>query len=61
MELAMRARGTPRIANRLLKRVRDFADVMGNGTITKEIAHIALDRLEIDSLGLIVLIREYLI
>jgi len=52
MELAMRARGTPRIANRLLKRVRDFADVMGNGTITKEIAHIALDRLEIDSLGL---------
>ncbi len=52
MELAMRARGTPRIANRLLKRVRDFADVMGNGTITNEIAHIALDRLEIDSLGL---------
>lgn len=52
MELAMRARGTPRIANRLLKRVRDFADVMGNGTITKEIAHIALDRLEIDKLGL---------
>ncbi len=52
MELAMRARGTPRIANRLLKRVRDFADVMGNGTITKEIAHIALDRLEIDRLGL---------
>ncbi|HHX56951.1 MAG TPA: Holliday junction branch migration DNA helicase RuvB [Clostridiales bacterium] len=52
MELAMRARGTPRIANRLLKRVRDFADVMGNGTITNEIAHIALDRLEIDRLGL---------
>ena len=52
MEIARRARGTPRIANRLLKRVRDFADVMGNGTITKEIAHIALDRLEIDSLGL---------
>ena len=52
MELAMRARGTPRIANRLLKRVRDFAEVMGNGKITAEIAHIALDRLEIDTLGL---------
>lgn len=52
MEIARRARGTPRIANRLLKRVRDFADVMGNGEITKEIAMIALDRLEIDNLGL---------
>ncbi len=52
MEIARRARGTPRIANRLLKRVRDFADVMGNGEITKEIAMIALDRLEIDDLGL---------
>jgi Holliday junction DNA helicase RuvB len=52
MEIARRARGTPRIANRLLKRVRDFADVMGNGEITKEIAMIALDRLEIDQLGL---------
>lgn len=52
MEIARRARGTPRIANRLLKRVRDFADVMGNGEITKEIAIIALDRLEIDYLGL---------
>ena len=52
MEIAGRARGTPRIANRLLKRVRDFADVMGNGEITQEIAHIALDRLEIDELGL---------
>ncbi|MDE6021587.1 MAG: Holliday junction branch migration DNA helicase RuvB [Ruminococcus sp.] len=52
MEIARRARGTPRIANRLLKRVRDFADVMGNGEITKEIAMIALDRLEIDYLGL---------
>ena len=51
-ELAGRARGTPRIANRLLKRVRDFADVMGNGEITKEIATIALGRLEIDKLGL---------
>ncbi len=52
MEIARRARGTPRIANRLLKRVRDFADVMGNGAITKDIAMIALDRLEIDHLGL---------
>ena len=51
-EIAGRARGTPRIANRLLKRVRDFADVMGNGEITQEIAHMALDRLEIDELGL---------
>lgn len=51
-EIAGRARGTPRIANRLLKRVRDFADVMGNGEITQEIAKIALSRLEIDTLGL---------
>ncbi len=51
-EIAGRARGTPRIANRLLKRVRDFADVMGNGEITEEIAKMALDRLEIDALGL---------
>ncbi|MDR1673962.1 MAG: Holliday junction branch migration DNA helicase RuvB [Oscillospiraceae bacterium] len=52
MELAKRSRGTPRIANRLLKRVRDFADVMGNGIIDSRISHIALNRLEIDSLGL---------
>ena len=51
-EIAGRARGPPRIANRLLKRVRDFADVMGNGEITQEIAKIALSRLEIDKLGL---------
>lgn len=51
-EIAGRARGTPRIANRLLKRVRDFADVMGNGQINQEIASIALSRLEIDNLGL---------
>ena len=51
-EMASRSRGTPRIANRLLKRVRDFADVMGNGVITKKIAKIALDRMEIDELGL---------
>ncbi len=59
-EIAGRARGTPRIANRLLKRVRDFADVMGNGEITKEIASIALSRLEIDQLGLDSLDRRML-
>ena len=52
MELASRSRGTPRIANRLLKRVRDFAEVMGDGKITKDIAKIALDRMEVDNLGL---------
>lgn len=52
LEIASRSRGTPRIANRLLKRVRDFAQVMSNGVITKETAAIALDRLEIDKLGL---------
>ncbi len=52
LELASRSRGTPRIANRLLKRARDFAQVMSDGVITGEVAKIALDRLEIDSLGL---------
>lgn len=52
MEIARRSRGTPRIANRLLKRVRDFAEVIGDGKITPDIAKIALDRLEIDLLGL---------
>lgn len=50
--IASRSRGTPRIANRLLKRVRDFALVKGNGTITSEIAKVALEALEIDELGL---------
>ena len=59
-ELASRSRGTPRIANRLLKRVRDFAEVMGDGKITKELADIALDRLEIDKLGLDSLDRRML-
>jgi len=59
-EIAGRSRGTPRIANRLLKRVRDFADVMGNGQITKQIASIALSRLEIDALGLDSLDRRML-
>lgn len=52
VEIASRSRGTPRIANRLLKRVRDFAQVMNNGIITYETAKIALDRLEIDEIGL---------
>ncbi|MEM1486284.1 Holliday junction branch migration DNA helicase RuvB [Oscillospiraceae bacterium PP1C4] len=59
-ELARRSRGTPRIANRLLKRARDFAQVMGDGTITNEIAAIALDRLEIDKLGLDAIDRKML-
>ncbi len=50
--IASRSRGTPRIANRLLKRVRDFALVKGNGTITSEISDMALTALEIDELGL---------
>ena len=52
MEIASRSRGTPRIANRFLRRVRDFAEVMGDGTITKEAADLALRRLEVDHLGL---------
>lgn len=51
-ELARRARGTPRVANRLLRRARDFAEVEGNGTITLEITKIALERLGIDDQGL---------
>ena len=60
MELAACSRGTPRIANRFLKRVRDFADVMGDGIITKDIARIALDRMEVDKLGLDSLDRRML-
>lgn len=52
IELATRSRGTPRIANRLFRRVRDFALVMGNGSIDLEITKLALDRLKVDSLGL---------
>ncbi|MEK7355524.1 MAG: Holliday junction branch migration DNA helicase RuvB [Bdellovibrionota bacterium] len=51
-EIAKRCRGTPRIANRLLKRVRDYAQVKGDGTITEELASYALDQLEVDHLGL---------
>jgi holliday junction DNA helicase RuvB len=52
MEVATRARGTPRIANRLLKRVRDFVQVQGDGIITGEAARDALDRIQVDKLGL---------
>ena len=52
LEIASRSRGTPRIANRLLKRARDFAQVMCDGEITKEASSLALDRMEIDELGL---------
>ncbi len=52
LEIASRSRGTPRIANRLLKRSRDYAQVICNGEITKEASSIALDKMEIDELGL---------
>ena len=51
-EIALRSRGTPRIVNRLLKRVRDFAEVQGNGNVTEEIAKTSLDALEVDKAGL---------
>ncbi|MBQ9046970.1 MAG: Holliday junction branch migration DNA helicase RuvB [Solobacterium sp.] len=52
IELAKRSRGTPRIANRLLRRIRDFAQVLNDGVITKKLAQDSLDRLHVDSLGL---------
>ena len=61
MELARRSRGTPRLANRLLKRVRDFAQVKYDGVITKEVADFALDLLEVDKLGLDNIDREILL
>ena len=60
LELARRSRGTPRIANRLFRRVRDYAQVMGDGVITHDIAQLALDRLDIDSLGLDYVDHKYL-
>lgn len=60
VEIARRSRGTPRIANRLLKRVRDFAQVLGDGVITREIADEALRRQEIDQLGLDAIDRRML-
>lgn len=60
LEIASRCRGTPRIANRMLKRVRDFAQVMNDGAITAGVAHQALDRLEVDELGLDMVDRRML-
>lgn len=59
-EIACRSRGTPRIANRLLRRVRDFAEVKGNGTVSREIAQQALDMLKIDQQGFDMLDRKLL-
>ncbi len=60
LEIASRSRGTPRIANRLLKRVRDFAQVLNNGNITVSAAQMALDKLEVDELGLDMVDRRML-
>ena len=60
IEIARRARGTPRIAGRLLRRVRDFAAVAGSGPVDRRIADEALSRLEVDALGLDSLDRRYL-
>ncbi|MCL6251417.1 Holliday junction branch migration DNA helicase RuvB [Altererythrobacter sp. KTW20L] len=59
-EVARRSRGTPRVAGRLLRRVRDFAHVAGDGTVTAKVADAALTRLEIDGLGLDAMDRRYL-
>jgi Holliday junction DNA helicase RuvB len=60
VEIARRSRGTPRIANRLLRRVRDYADVKGDGRITQALAHSALAMLDVDALGLDVMDRKLL-
>ena len=52
VEIARRSRGTPRLANRMLKRVRDFAQVMYDGVVTQEVAKTALDHMDVDKLGL---------
>ena len=59
-EIARRARGTPRIAGRLLRRVRDFANVAGEGSVSAKVADAALNRLEVDGLGLDAMDRRYL-
>src|SRR4051794_17710440 len=60
-EIARRSRGTPRIANRLLRRVRDYAEVDHDGKITLEVAHYALDRMEVDTFGLDEIDRKLLL
>ena len=61
IEIARRSRGTPRIANRLFRRVRDFAQVMNDGVISKDITDMALDRLKVDHLGLDNVDHKYLL
>lgn len=61
IEIARRSRGTPRIANRLLRRIRDYAEILGNGTVTKEIAALALEKLDIDDSGFDFQDRRYLL
>jgi holliday junction DNA helicase RuvB len=60
-EIARRARGTPRIANRLLRRVRDYAEVTGDGVITQDIAQFALEKLQVDNQGLDMMDKKLLI
>ena len=60
-EIARRSRGTPRIANRLLRRVRDFAEVDHDGNITEPIANDALNRMEVDTFGLDEMDRKFLL
>ncbi|HEY8249068.1 MAG TPA: Holliday junction branch migration DNA helicase RuvB, partial [Burkholderiales bacterium] len=60
-EIAKRARGTPRVANRLLRRVRDYAQVKGDGTVSKSVAEAALKMLDVDVLGLDVMDRKLLL
>ncbi|QRN03944.1 Holliday junction branch migration DNA helicase RuvB [Legionella sp. MW5194] len=60
-EIAMRSRGTPRIANRLLRRVRDYAEVKGNGRINRDVAHQALQMLDVDKLGFDLMDRKLLL
>lgn len=59
-EIASRSRGTPRIANRLLRRVRDFADIKSNGVVSKDVADAALKMLDVDNLGLDIMDRKLL-
>jgi len=61
VELARRSRGTPRIANRLLRRVRDFAEVRGDGRVTRDIARRALDMLDVDAIGLDLMDRKLML
>ena len=61
LEIARRSRGTPRIANRLLRRVRDYAQVKADGEVTREVADAALHMLDVDALGLDVMDRKLLL